>query len=263
MNNNILSYEVRRALVGLGRTEDVKFSPDGRRLAIAGFNCNRILILEVDQEFNDVQKNVVINDFVEISSQSLDNPHGLAFLDDKTLIVANRKGGASVIMLPPRGSVNRIVELPDLGVIPSNLWLYSPGSVAAIRLKNGLYDVLICNNYAHYVSRHILDMTKSLIVKHNEILLAKDLDIPDGVSFSKDGRWIAVSNHGKHCVFLYENTSQLTPDSDPSGILYGAAFPHGVRFIEDDQFILVADAGAPFVHIYEKNGNFWAGRYDP
>ncbi|CAH1090699.1 glycosyltransferase [Candidatus Nitrotoga sp. 1052] len=259
----VLSDEVCRALAGLGRTEDVKFSPDGRRLAIAGFNCNKILILEVDFDFTDIHKNVVISDFVEISSLSLKNPHGLAFLDDKTLIVANRKGGASVLKLPPRGAVNKIVELPELGVIPSNLWLYSPGSVSAISLKNGLYDVLICNNYAHYVSRHILDMTESLTVKHNEILLAKGLDIPDGVSFSNDGRWIAVSNHGKHCVFLYENTPELTQDSEPSGILHGASFPHGVRFIAEDRFILVADAGAPFVHIYEKSGDCWAGRFDP
>ena len=258
----VFSDEVCRKLAGLGRTEDVKFSPDGRRLAIAGFNCNKILILELDCDFTDIHKNVVISDFVEISSLSLKNPHGLAFLDDKTLIVANRKGGASVLRLPPRGAVKKIIELPDLGVIPSNLWLYSPGSVSTICLKNGLYDVLICNNYAHYVSRHILDVTESLTVKHNEILLAKDLDIPDGVSFSNDGRWIAVSNHGKHCVFLYENTPELTQDSEPSGILHGVSFPHGVRFAKD-RFVLVADAGAPFVHIYEKNGNCWEGRYEP
>jgi hypothetical protein len=42
---SILSYEVCRALAGLKRTEDVKFSPCGRRLVIAGFNCNKIPIL--------------------------------------------------------------------------------------------------------------------------------------------------------------------------------------------------------------------------
>ncbi|MBL0038437.1 MAG: hypothetical protein IPP36_07305 [Nitrosomonadales bacterium] len=103
----VFSDEVCRKLAGLGRTEDVKFSPDGRRLAIAGFNCNKILILELDCDFTDIHKNVVISDFVEISSLSLKNPHGLAFLDDKTLIVANRKGGASVLRLPPRGAVKR------------------------------------------------------------------------------------------------------------------------------------------------------------
>jgi glycosyltransferase involved in cell wall biosynthesis/WD40 repeat protein len=261
--NQILSNEVSLALARLGRTEDVKFSPDGRRLVIAGFDRNKILILEVDCLFTDTHKNVVINDFVEISSISFKKPHGLAFLDDKTLIVANREGGASVLMLPPRNAEIRIVELPDLGVIPSNLWLYSPGSVSAIRLKNGQYDVLFCNNYAHYVSRHILDMTEPFSVKQNKILLAKGLKIPDGVSFSNDGRWIAVSNHGKHCVFLYENTPELTQDSEPSGILHGVSFPHGVRFIAEDRYILVADAGAPFVCIYENSNNCWAGRFDP
>ncbi|MEO6421967.1 MAG: hypothetical protein ABIR84_04600, partial [Candidatus Nitrotoga sp.] len=258
-----LSDEVCKALVGLGRTEDLKFSPDGRRLAIAGFHSNKILILEVDCSFTDSYKSVVINDFVEISTPGLKNPHGLAFLDDKTLIVANRTGGASVLLLPLRNAEIRLVELPDLGIFSSNQWLHSPGSISATRLENGLCDVLICNNYAHYVSRHILDMTEPISVKHNKILVAKGLDIPDGVSFSNDGRWIAVSNHGKHCIYLYENTPELTQDSDPTGILYGATYPHGVRFSADGRSIIVADAGAPFLRIYENSHNGWAGKFDP
>ena len=42
------SDEVLRALAAVGRTEDVQFSPDGKRLAIAGFAESRILILEVE-----------------------------------------------------------------------------------------------------------------------------------------------------------------------------------------------------------------------
>lgn len=40
----------------MGRTEDVKFSPDGRRLVIARFNCNKILILEVDCHCTETYK---------------------------------------------------------------------------------------------------------------------------------------------------------------------------------------------------------------
>lgn len=260
---SILTQEVHQALIGLGRTEDIKLSPDGRRLAIAGFRRNRILLLEMDRNRTGTHPGLAIRNFVEISSPGLKDPHGLAFLNDQTLIVANRQGGVSVLMLPSRSETNRTVELPDLGILSDNPWLHSPGSIAATCLGKNRYEVLICNNYAHYVSRHTLDRTGSPTVQKNEILLATGLDIPDGVSVSSDGRWIAISNHGKHCVFLYENTPQLAQDSEPCGILYGAAYPHGIRFAVQDRFMIVADAGAPFVHVFERNGDQWTGKYCP
>ncbi len=38
---------VLSALEGLGRTEDVRFSPDNRRLAIAGFGRHRVFLLDL------------------------------------------------------------------------------------------------------------------------------------------------------------------------------------------------------------------------
>jgi hypothetical protein len=42
------SKEVWRVLEDLGRTEDVKFSPDNRRLAVAGFAKSKLVILVAD-----------------------------------------------------------------------------------------------------------------------------------------------------------------------------------------------------------------------
>ena len=41
------SPEVDEALSGIGRTEDLVFSPDGRRLAVVGFTEGKILLLDV------------------------------------------------------------------------------------------------------------------------------------------------------------------------------------------------------------------------
>ena len=41
----VYNAQIRHALGRLGRTEDVRVAPDGKRLAIAGFNANRILLL--------------------------------------------------------------------------------------------------------------------------------------------------------------------------------------------------------------------------
>jgi len=45
------SGKVRAAISRLGRTEDVQFSPGGGRLAVAAFNQNRLLILEIEEDW--------------------------------------------------------------------------------------------------------------------------------------------------------------------------------------------------------------------
>src|SRR5512141_435118 len=86
------SREVRQALASLGRTEDVKFSPSNTRLAIAGFARNKILVVEVDITASEACKRVELTDCLEVESSSLRAPHGLSFIDDETLVVANRFG---------------------------------------------------------------------------------------------------------------------------------------------------------------------------
>ena len=90
-------------------------------------------------------------------------------------------------------------------------------------------------------------------------LLARGLDIPDGVAHSPDGRWIAVSNHNEHCVRLYDTSRPLGPDAEPDARLLGVDYPHGLRFVENSRRILVADAGAPFVHVYTCPDGRWRG----
>ena len=93
----IASDEVKEALASLGRTEDVKFSPDNRRLAIAGFSKNKCVVVDIQFEISSTHKKVLLNDFVEITSPCLQEPHGLAFIDHETLIVANRSGAVPIL----------------------------------------------------------------------------------------------------------------------------------------------------------------------
>ncbi len=204
-----------------------------------------------------------MTDCVEVASPSLRYPHGLTFMDEETLVVANRGGGVSVLKVPPSGTVNRAVVVPALEVMRGNKWLHSPGSVSVSPIDPDRFALLVCNNYAHYVSRHVLEAGDDLVVASNEILLIRGLNVPDGVAVSRDNRWIAVSSHGTHSVLLFENTPQLDCRSEPACILGNVACPHGVRFTEDDNFVLVADAGAPYVHVYARDGDSWQGTRDP
>jgi len=257
---------VAEALGRLGRTEDIHFSPDGKRLAIAGFNENRILILDVaieDAAFGrgGSATKAGFSDHLEISSPCLDKPHGVFWIDDRTLIVANRQANVDVFALPAHteGVCELLLEpIASIGAGEETV-VSTPGSVAALNVDDGMVEVLVCNNYAHTVTSHVLDGRRGFSALSNARLLDRGLAIPDSVAVGPAGAWIAVSNHSDHSIFLYKNEETLGPETDPQGILRGVLYPHGLRFSPNGKFVFVADAGAPFVHVYLGESGDWSG----
>jgi hypothetical protein len=247
---------VRDAIRNLGRTEDIRFSPNNRRLAVVSFLTNKITVFGIVI----AARNITITDAIEISSSYLKEPHGIDFIDDDKIIVANRQGGATIFELP-RSGVDRHYDLEPLAIIPIDQNLSSPGNITIIKKDKYFHEALICNNYANRVTRHLIDIENGFTVTRNEILLRKWLSLPDGISVS--GNWIAVSNNKGHNVLLYESTESLGEHSNPDGVLRCVRYPHGLRFTADGRFILVADAGAPYVHIYAKNQLGWKGVHQP
>jgi len=259
------SKKVEWALETLGRTEDVKFSPNSRRLAIAGFGNNSCLVVDINFQNISDGKQVLLTDCVEVTSPSLNSPHGLAFIDDETLIVANRSGAMPVLKLPSSGMGEKAIAVTPIRTIRGGLFskLKSPGSVTIIAHDGEQYEALVCNNYVHRVTRHILDGRKGFRARRNQILLREGLNVPDGVAVSPDQRWIAISNHSEQEVLLFENSKKLNPRSRPDGVLRKGEYPHGLCFTPDGKYIVVADAGRPFVHIYAKGGSDWRSDRDP
>jgi len=256
---------VRRALDGLGRTEDLAFSPDNRRLAIAGFGRHRVFLLDLAIDAGVGAVSVAVTGLTELRSPSLCEPHGLCFLDDRTLVVANRGGEAPIFSVPRPACGVRQLEVEPVATIRAGVTdgVTTPGSVEAWLLAPGLYEVVVCNNYANTVSRHLVDSRDRCRVLGSELLLAAGLDIPDGVSVSRDRRWLAVSNHNTHSVLVFRCSPDLAPDSQASGELRGVAYPHGLRFTEDGSHLVVADAGAPCIHVFAAKGGEWSGDHDP
>ncbi|WP_066263489.1 LpqB family beta-propeller domain-containing protein [Hydrogenophaga flava] len=253
---------VAAALAELGRTEDVHLSPDNRRLAIAGHLSNRVLVLGISVDWGGEVPHVRLHSPQPFVSHEFSYPHGLFWGSDDTLLVANRQGGVPVFRIPPPAGDATPCELqPLLRLETAHPGLVeTPGSVSARPLGCGCLDVLVCNNYTHQVTQHLVDLDG---VRPGAVagspLLARGLDIPDGVAHSPDGRWIAVSNHNEHCVRLYDASRALGPDAEPVARLLGVDYPHGLRFVESSRRILVADAGAPFVHVYTCPGGRWQG----
>jgi DNA-binding beta-propeller fold protein YncE len=256
---------VAAAIGALGRTEDVRFSPSSRRLAVAAFQRNRVVVFHVDITASRATTQVALTGGVELSSPALQRPHGVDFLDEDTLIVTSRGSDVALFPVPPGGG-----DLPCHEALPLARWpadgstcLSAPGSVAVTWSAEGECEILICNNNGNTVTRHRLDRHTAGLVRRSEVLLQKHLDIPDGVAVSPDRRWIAVSNHTTQNVLLYENSAALNADSEPDGILRRVYYPHGLRFSADGRHLFVADAGAPYLHIYTQHPGEWRGVRNP
>ena len=256
---------VREAIAAIRRTEDVRFSPDNRRLAVADFARDRVVLFDVEVTASAAGARVALSRVVEVRSPDLKGPHGLDFLDDDTLIVVNRGGDACLLALPKGEVSNRVVELAPLHVMRAggSHLLASPGSVRVLEGDRSHAEILICNNAGDTVTRHVLDRSARYAPGDGRVLVQKWLDIPDGVGITRDRRWMAVSNHNSNNVFLYENPDALTPEADPHGVLRGIQCPHGVRFDADGSHIFIADAGAPYVHVYARKGEGWHGVHSP
>lgn len=256
---------VRAAITRIGRTEDAQFSPDGKRLALAGVTENRLLILEVEAELEAPPSRIALTACCQVRSASLKAPHGLFWIDDRTLVVANREGEVTIFELPAdrRGSEGlNLVPVRCIGADLTSL-VKTPGSVSVSPVGLGLVELLVCNNFLNHVSRHLLDQRDGYALVASEILLDQGFDVPDGVAHSPSGRWIAVSNHNHHCVFVFRNDGDLNRAGAPRGVLRGVSYPHGLRFSADERSLLVADAGAPHAQLFRSDEGDWGGEREP
>ena len=141
------SAAVRAALSAIGRTEDLRFSPDNRLLAIAGYARKRLLVLRVDITAGPDGPDVTIHDHMELTSDDMGEIHGLDFIDDRTLAIANRDGVVAIFSLPreePVGQSRAISAIRRIrGKRPCKL--NSPGSIVARRESRGGISLLVCN----------------------------------------------------------------------------------------------------------------------
>lgn len=260
------SPAIEAALSELGRTEDVKFSPSGRRVALADFSANLIWVCELIHVSENGAERIVITHLSCLESPDLCYPHGLCWLGEERLVVANREGKVQVFGLDcPQGppAVWRLQLRAEhslaLGLLEGK---DSPGSVALRPLGPGRHELIVCHNYVNLLSHHLIGEPESGGLpwySSPAILLRKGLDIPDGVTLSPDGTWLAISNHGTGEVLIHENSPDLGLDSPPAGVLQGVHYPHGLSFTPDGQALLVADAGLPFLHVFRADAKGWRG----
>jgi hypothetical protein len=99
--------------------ELIRFShvESNRRLGVAAFARNRIAVFDIDVATSAAGPPVALTGGVELSSPVLNSPYGPGFIDDETLIVANRTGDVAIFKLPtgePRARSYEVLPDPDL-----------------------------------------------------------------------------------------------------------------------------------------------------
>jgi hypothetical protein len=257
---------VREAIERLGRTEDVKFSPDNRRLALAGFVANACLVFDVRIRREGHGRRIAIDDFAELRSDWLRDPHGFDFIGNGILVVANRAGAVTMFRLPPRHSGGRALEVQPFKVIDradnADEALKTPGSLCITRASTWYGEMLVCDTFHNRITRHVFSTVAPGYLDSDAICLENQLDIPDGVVVSPDGAAVAVSNHGQHEILLYDRR-RMSRTAEPVGRLNGMDYPHGLRFSPDGQHLYTADAGRPLVYKFRRPPQGWCGSHTP
>lgn len=257
------SPEILQVLSRIGRTEDVKLAPQNDFLAIADASNDRIIFVYFEVRENP-QAAIHISKTVILESAHLKYPHGIAFIDSETIVVANRLGDVAVFSVSASAEHAEIYREPLVVLEESEqTQIQNPGSVDVYLLSGGDFRMLVCNNYLHTVTSHRLQIGKRVAITGHRVLARRKLIIPDGLTVSPDRRWLAVSNHVTGELMVYRNHVLLNRFTAPAAVLGGMVCPHGVRFSSDGKCLVVADAASAYLHRFEREGERWQSMARP
>ena len=234
------------------RTEDIRFSPSGRMLAAVA-TTGSVMFCQVEMTSRAVR----VSRSVEFSSPGLLSPHGIEFLSEDFVAVANRKDKVAFFRVPTPETWDEPSPLVPIHTMGSE-WFgdtdasrelrgrtvsIGPGS---IRAHGG--ELFVCCNNSNTVTAHPFQLHQDTVETGEARLVARDgIEIPDGVALSPDGHWLAVSDHDHQRILVYRRQ-----DGEQSCVLQDAALrhPHGLCFDPRGQRLFVADAGGRELHVF-------------
>jgi len=132
---------ITAAIQRLGKTEDAQFSPSGRQLALVGLLTHRLLILDIEAGGDPLQ--VHVSGALDVTSPSFKLPHGVSWIDERTVVVANRNGDVAILELPERRPASGRLELAPVRTFGADRrdLVHHPGSVSANHIGLGLIEI--------------------------------------------------------------------------------------------------------------------------
>ncbi len=238
------------------RSEDVRFSPSGRLLTVVTTQ-GRILLFRVDT----TARPVVAECLTALVSSELHAPHGVDWLDEETLVIANRRAGIAFFRIPRVSHWQPETEIAALTTSQPH-WFGAPGEMrplgprsvmtgpGSVRIS-GEFIYATCNK-ANTVTRHRLLDGPSC--DEGTLVAQEGIEIPDSVAVTPNGAWLAVSDHGHHRVLIFRpgESSPCGQLSDPS-----LRHPHGAAMNRNGTLLIVADAGGRGLPVFHAPDGAW------
>jgi hypothetical protein len=241
------------------RSEDARFSPSGQLLAVAVQNA--IHLMEIAPHETPVR---VIRQ-TELRSPDFAFPHGVEFLSEDVIVVANREAWVTFFRLPASGTWQALMQIEAIHELGCS-W-FGPKKATRIietgrKVRCGPGSVrrhgdhlFICANNANTVTKHAFTMRAGEITTGEaSLLLQTGLNILDGITISRDGRWIALADAGNNRVVVChaDTGAEASVIRDPR--LHS---PHGLCFDPTGRILYVSDAGEPLLHVFASPNGHW------
>jgi len=248
------SAETQALINSMGATEDLCINSDYSQLAVAGFCDHKIYLFSLEIQLQKGVPKVSIDNPQVITSDCFNEPHGLKFIQDRYLLVGNRRGAVNLLKLPQRLEGVTEYKLDTILTLEGDkhLSVNSPGSLDCHRVKDDLYRVFVCNNYTNVVTCHEIQICEDICLKKQGALIKQGLDLPDGIAIDPRQEWVATSNHNTGTAQLHKLDTSLSPLTEPSCVLQGMVCPHGLNFSQNSQQLFVTDSATQYLNIYQK-----------
>lgn len=241
----------------LERFEGIAFSSSGNIIGVASSDTNTVFLFrrKVDGLFEDTPYWSING-----AKSALDYPHDVSFsqsgANTELLAVAQRRGAIAIY---EKSRTNDNYDLdPIFEICGPEANLNHSDGVAFVPPNNDYLAAcnLLTDNISFYQrsSRSPICFTVEPVfeIKH------QSLCHPDGLAFSRCGRWLAVANHGNHSVSIFQrhtsnpSGSKLRYGPEPLAILNDPELrhPHSVAFTPKANHLIVTNAGANYFSVY-------------
>ena len=236
-------------------------------LAVATSDTNTVFLFrrKGDGSFEDMPYSAING-----AESRLNYPHDLSFSlsgDTELLAVAQRAGSICMYQrntLNDDYSANPVCEISG----PASRLSYSDGVAFVPPDNEYLAACNLRNNTITFYrkmpgSTNFFERDPAFVLKHRSI------SRPDGLAFSQCGKWLAVANHGKHTVGIYERRHAMF---SRAGLRYGPRpvtiiadrtlrFPHSVAFTPQTNHLVVTNAGANYFSVYQPERHYSKTRW--
>jgi hypothetical protein len=241
------------------RFEGLAFSPSGKVLATATSETDEVLLFRrgADGRFD-------IEPFARIGGLSY--PHDVSFAnDDRGGLLAVAQRGGSVAVYAENvadGSYGPnpacVISGPESRLEWSDGVSFVPphnGWVAACNLSTGTIGFYRCAAHAplRFHATPDFELTHPSLVQ------------PDGLGFSRDGRWLATANHGGHSISIFARRNGIEYGPEPAAVIVDPSLhhPHSVAFT-DGGHLICTNAGANTFNVYRLARPFrWSMKPEP